>query len=90
MAQLAAVLGTSRYVANLLVRGGIVDAASLDRAVQIQSSKGGTLPLILSSLGLADEEQACATIADWGGAHSWRRDPFSRVGSGGQPGPRGA
>src|SRR6266850_2038736 len=51
-------------IANLLVRGGIVDAVSLDRAVQIQSSKGGTLPLILSSLGLADEEKACAMIAD--------------------------
>ena len=51
-------------IANLLVRGGIVDAASLDRAVQIQTAKGGTLPRILSSLGLADEEKACATIAD--------------------------
>ena len=51
-------------IANLLVRSGIVDAASLDRAVQIQTAKGGTLPRILSSLGLADEEKACATIAD--------------------------
>ncbi len=51
-------------IANLLVRGGLVDAASLDRAVQIQTAKGGTLPRILSSLGLADEEKACATIAD--------------------------
>ena len=46
------------------MRSGIVDAASLDRAVQIQTAKGGTLPRILSSLGLADEEKACATIAD--------------------------
>src|SRR5947208_5616440 len=51
-------------IANLLVRSGIVDAASLDRAVQIQTAKGGTLPRILSSVGLADEEKACATIAD--------------------------
>src|SRR6266850_1053518 len=51
-------------IANLLVRGGIVDAASLDRAVQVQTAKGGTLPRILASLTLADEEKACSTIAD--------------------------
>ena len=37
-------------IANLLVRGGIVDAASLDRAVQIQTSKGGTLGSVRGSM----------------------------------------
>src|SRR2546426_9382413 len=58
--------GDTRHgiVANLLLRAGIVDAASLTRAVETQAGKGGTLAKVLSSLDLADEETACAAIAD--------------------------
>src|SRR2546426_10087679 len=58
--------GDTRHgiVANLLLRAGIVDAASLTRAVETQAGQGGTLAKVLSSLDLADEETACAAIAD--------------------------
>jgi type IV pilus assembly protein PilB len=51
-------------VANLLVRAGIVDATAIAGAVEIQAARGGTLPKILSALGLADEEAACTAIAN--------------------------
>ena len=45
-------------VANLLVQAGIADATAIAGAIEIQAAKGGTLPKILSALGLADEEAA--------------------------------
>ncbi len=50
-------------VANLLVQAGIADATAIAGAIEIQAAKGGTLPKILSALGLADEEAACSAIA---------------------------
>jgi type IV pilus assembly protein PilB len=50
-------------VGDLLMNAGVVDAAGLDRAVQMQLGHPSTLGRALASLGLADESRVASTIA---------------------------
>jgi len=51
------------FVGDLLIRAGVVDAAGLARALEVQATQASTLGRALAGLGLADESVVAATIA---------------------------
>ena len=51
------------FVGDLLIRAGVVDAAGLARALEVQSAQPSTLGRALAGLGLADESVVATTIA---------------------------
>jgi type IV pilus assembly protein PilB len=54
----------SRKIGEILIELGVLDDASLARALEIQGRDGGTLGRIVSGLGVADEETITHAIAD--------------------------
>ncbi len=50
-------------VQDILARSGIVDAQSLERALEIQARDGGSLGRIIADLGLAHEEAVAQAVA---------------------------
>jgi type IV pilus assembly protein PilB len=55
----------SRKLGEILIELGLIDAAGLRRALDVQTREGGSLGSIVSGLGLANEEQVSHAIADW-------------------------
>ena len=51
------------FVGNLLIRAGVIDAAGLNRALQIQSERKVTLGRALAVLGLSTEATVAEKIA---------------------------
>ena len=54
---------THGFTGNLLLRTGVVDAAGLARAVEVQLAQHCTLGRALASLGLTDESVVAQTLA---------------------------
>jgi hypothetical protein len=50
-------------IGNLLIRAALIDSSGLERALGVQSKKGGSLGKILADLGLADENAVSAAVA---------------------------
>jgi hypothetical protein len=50
-------------IGNLLIRAALIDSSGLERALEVQSKKGGSLGKILADLGLADENAVSAAVA---------------------------
>ncbi len=53
----------NQSVCELLVRAGVLDAASAARVLEVQSRDGGTIGRIAADLGLTTEEAAAGAIA---------------------------
>jgi type IV pilus assembly protein PilB len=51
------------FVGDLLIRAGVVDAAGLALALEVQSTHASTLGRALAGLGIADESVVATTIA---------------------------
>jgi type IV pilus assembly protein PilB len=56
-------MSTFGLVGDLLIRGGVVDATGLTRALEAQAEHHATLGRVLADLGLADERVVASTIA---------------------------
>src|SRR5687768_17649904 len=56
-------MGAQKFVGNLLIRAGVVDAAGLARALEAQSRQKTSLGQAIASLGLAEESAVAAAIA---------------------------
>ena len=56
-------MSTHGFVGDLLIRGGVVDATGLARALEAQSQHANTLGRALADLGLADESVVASMIA---------------------------
>lgn len=56
-------MSTYGFTGDLLVRAGVVDAAGMARAIEIQSDRAISLGRALADLGLADEAVVASTIA---------------------------
>jgi type IV pilus assembly protein PilB len=56
-------MNKSGAISDLLIRAALIDASGLERILQIQAKKGGSLGKILADLGLADENTVSTTIA---------------------------
>ena len=52
------------FVGDLLVRKGVIDAAALAQAVEIQSKRPATLGRTLADLGVADERTVARVVAE--------------------------
>jgi type IV pilus assembly protein PilB len=56
-------MSTQHFIGDLLVRGGIVNAADLTRGIEAQAKQKSTLGRALAGLGLADEDTVASAVA---------------------------
>jgi type IV pilus assembly protein PilB len=56
-------MSKASMIGDLLIRAALIDSSGLDRALEVQSKKGGSLGKILADLGLTDENAVSEVIS---------------------------